>query len=172
MGIVKTVRNLGIVFLLTGIWHGAEWTFVIWGIWHGFFIILEKLLNIKEFENRLHSLWINILRHIYCIFVFVIGWVIFRADNMKYAWDYLMNMFGLLHLNTNITYALGYYVDRIEMITFIAAVLCCLPIFKNMIYTKKAIAKCFVNVWLLLLFFLSTIAIASNTYNPFIYFRF
>ena len=51
-GKVKTIRNLGIVFLLTGIWHGAAWNFVVWGIWNGFFIILEKLLNIKEFEQK------------------------------------------------------------------------------------------------------------------------
>lgn len=170
---LKTLRNLGIVFLLTGIWHGAEWTFVIWGIWHGFFIILEKILNIKEFEKNEHSIQVNVLRHIYCIFVFVIGWVIFRADNLKYAWDYLMNMFGLLHLHPEkFSYTLLYYIDKIEIITFVVAILCCMPIFKNMIYQENKIIKGVVNIWLLILLFLSTITIASNTYNPFIYFRF
>lgn len=170
---LKTLRNLGIVFLLTGIWHGAEWTFVIWGIWHGFFIILEKILNIKEFEKNEHSIQVNVLRHIYCIFVFVIGWVIFRAENLKYAWDYLMNMFGLLHLHPEkFSYTLLYYVDKIEVITFIVAILCCVPIFQNMIYQQNKIVKGVVNIWLLILLFLSTITIASNTYNPFIYFRF
>ena len=172
-GKLKTVRNLGIVFLLTGIWHGAQWTFVIWGIWHGTFIILEKILNIKEFDEKPHSLLVNIMRHIYCILAFVIGWVIFRADNIKYAWDYLMNMFGFLHLQANeFLYSINYYVDRIEIITFAAAILCSIPLFKNMIYTKNKISQCLVNGWLLFLFFLSTITIASNTYNPFIYFRF
>lgn len=170
---LKTLRNLGIVFLLTGIWHGAEWTFIVWGIWHGFFIILEKILNIKEFEKNEHSIQVNVLRHIYCIFVFVIGWVIFRAENLKYAWDYLMNMFGLLHLHPEkFSYTLLYYVDKIEVITFIVAILCCVPIFKNMIYQENKIIKGVVNIWLLILLFLSTITIASNTYNPFIYFRF
>ena len=170
---LKTLRNLGFVFLLTGIWHGAEWTFVIWGIWHGFFIILEKILNIKEFEKNEHSIQVNVLRHIYCIFVFVIGWVIFRAENLKYAWDYLMNMFGLLHLHPEkFSYTLLYYVDKIEVITFIVAILCCVPIFQNMIYQQNKIVKGVVNIWLLILLFLSTITIASNTYNPFIYFRF
>ena len=170
---LKTLRNLGIVFLLTGIWHGAEWTFVIWGIWHGFFIILEKILNVKEFEKNEHSIQVNVLRHIYCIFVFVSGWVIFRAENLKYAWDYLMNMFGLLHLHPEkFSYTLLYYVDKIEVITFIVAILCCVPIFKNMIYQENKFIKGVVNIWLLILLFLSTITIASNTYNPFIYFRF
>ncbi|MGN0192959.1 MAG: MBOAT family O-acyltransferase [Candidatus Gastranaerophilaceae bacterium] len=170
---LKTLRNLGIVFLLTGIWHGAEWTFVIWGIWHGFFIILERMLNIKKFEQQEHVWYVNLLRHIYCIFVFVIGWVIFRADNMKYAWDYLMNMFGLLHLHPEkFSYTLIYYVDKIEIITFVVAIFCCIPLFKNIIYIQNKIIKGIVNSWLLILMYLSTITIASNTYNPFIYFRF
>lgn len=172
-GKLKTLRNLGIVFLLTGIWHGAEWTFVIWGIWHGFFIILEKILNIKEFEQKKHSIFVNILRHTYCIFVFLIGWVLFRADNIKYAWDYLMNMFGLLHLHTeNFVYAASYYIGNTEIITLIIALICSTPLFKNLLCVKHKWGRMIINLWLSFLFFLSTITIASSTYNPFIYFRF
>ncbi len=172
-GKFKTLRNLGIVFLLTGIWHGAEWTFIVWGIWHGVFIILEKIFNIKEFEKKSHSLFINILRHFYCIFVFLIGWVIFRAENLSYAFNYLMNMFGILKLNTGaFSYTLDYYIDKTEIITFIAAILCAIPLFKNLIYTENKLIKGTVNIWLLFLFYLSTITIAASTYNPFIYFRF
>ena len=172
-GKLKTLRNLGIVFLLTGIWHGAEWTFVVWGIWHGFFIIVEKILNIKEFDSKPHSWYVNVLRHIYCILAFVIGWVMFRADNMKYAWDYLMNMFGLLHLQPEkFLYEMNYYVDNIEILTFIVALLCCVPLFRNILEVKNKPAKAFINLWLLVIFFLSTITIAASTYNPFIYFRF
>lgn len=170
---LKKLRNLGIVFLLTGIWHGAEWTFVVWGIYHGFFIIIENIFNIKEFENKPHKWYVNAIMHFYCVFEFLISCVIFRADNMKYAWDYLMNMFGFLHLHTEkFSYALEYYFDNIALIIFIVAILCCVPLFKNMIYVKNKYAKVFVNVWLLFLFYLSTISIASDTYNPFIYFRF
>ena len=170
---LKTLRNLGVVFLLTGIWHGASWNFVVWGLWHGFFIILEKIFNIKEFEQKAHSVWVNALRHIYCIFIFVIGWVMFRSETMTYAWQYLMNMFGLLHLKEeNFLYTMIYYVDKIEIITFVAAILCSIPLFNKMIYVKNNCGRILVNLWLLVLFFLSTITIASNTYNPFIYFRF
>ena len=170
---LKTIQNLSIVFLLTGIWHGAEWTFIVWGIWHGFFIILEKLFNIKEFDSKPHTWYMNGLRHLYCILIFVIGWVIFRADNIKYAWDYLMNMFGLLHLRPHeFQYTMAYYIDNIEIITFIVAILCAIGLFKNMLNIKNKVAKGFINVWLLILFFLSIITIASSTYNPFIYFRF
>mgnify|MGYP002623747541 CR=1 FL=1 len=172
-GKLKTLRNLGIVFLLTGIWHGAEWTFVIWGIWHGFFIILEKILNIKEFDAKPHSLWVNVLRHIYCIFAFSVGWVIFRAPDIHYAFEYIMNMFGVLKLNPSMfAYHSAYYVENIEIITFIAAILCAVPLFRRMLEIKNKYAKAFVNIWLLVLFLLSSVSIAANTYNPFIYFRF
>ncbi len=170
---IKTARNLGIVFLLTGIWHGANWTFVIWGLWHGMFIILEKIFNIKKFEAKKHSYITDVLMHTYCILIFVIGWVLFRADNIHYAFNYLMNMFGLLHSDKNhTTYLTSYYIDRIDVITFAAAALCSVPLFKNAIYVKNTIAKTLVNIWLLILFCLSTMTIAANTYNPFIYFRF
>lgn len=173
VGKLKTLRNLGIVFLLTGIWHGAAWNFVVWGLWHGLFIIIEKALNIKEFEEKHSQWWVKTIQHIYCIFVFVIGWVMFRADSMKYAWDYLMNMFGLLHLRPDdFIYTLAYYIDTIEVVTFVAAILCSIPLFKNILEIENKIAKAFINMWLLILFFLSTVTIASSTYNPFIYFRF
>ena len=172
-GIIKTCRNLGIVFLLTGIWHGAAWNFVFWGIWHGFFIILEKILNIKEFEKQSHPLWVEILRHIGCILIFTIGWVLFRADNMHYAISYIANMFGFIGVEKDVpAHSFSYYVDTIQIITFIAAILCSMPLFRDMIHIKNKVIKSFVNIWLLVIFVLSTISIASGTYNPFIYFRF
>ncbi len=172
-GKINTIKNLAIVFLLTGIWHGANWTFIVWGIWNGFFIIIEKILNIKEFDSKPHSLLINILRHFYCIFIFVLGWVIFRADNLNYAINYLKNMFGLLPVNKdNFLYEMSYYADKIEIITFIAAIICAVPLFKNITDVKNKFLKILINVWLLILFFLSSVTIASTTYNPFIYFQF
>ena len=84
-----------------------------------------------------------------------------------------MNMFGLLHLRPNeFSYTLAYYIDTIEIITFIAAVLCAIPLFTKILDIENKLGKAFVNTWLLILFFLSTVMIASSTYNPFIYFRF
>ncbi len=170
---LKTLRNLGIVFLLTGIWHGATWNFVIWGLWHGFFIILEKVINIKEFEQKYTKWLVKFFQHCYCILIFVIGWVMFRADNMGYAWKYLLNMFGILKVQSNkIFYAMPYYIDTFEIIIIIAAILCSVPLFNKMLEVKNKAAKIFINIWLLTLLILSTATIASNTYKPFIYFRF
>ena len=170
-GKLKTLRNLGIVFLLTGIWHGAAWNFVVWGIWHGFFIIIEKIINIKEFEQKHTQKWVRFLQHIYCIFAFLIGWVMFRSETMSYAWQYIKNMFGLVRVH-DILYGIGYYIDNFEIIIFVCAILCSMPLFNKMLEVKNKFGRTLINIWLLILFILSAATIASSTYNPFIYFRF
>ena len=170
-GKLNTLKNLGIVFLLTGIWHGAAWNFIFWGMWHGFFIILEKIINIKEFEKKYTQKWVHFLQHIYCIFAFVIGWVMFRAETMSYALTYLKNMFGFVKIH-DIVYGFSYYIDTFEIIIFVAAILCSVPLFSKMLEVKNKFAKIAINIWLIILFILSSATIAASTYNPFIYFRF
>ena len=166
----RTCFNLGVVFFLTGLWHGASWTFIIWGIWNGFFIILEKITG---WHKDVQGFWINFTKHIYAIFVFVLGWVLFRSDDLGYAFTYIKNMFGLVTVH-DISYALHYYIDTYEVIMFITAIICSIPIFKNILNINKENKLLYgaVNIWLLLLFLLSSATIAASTYNPFIYFRF
>ncbi len=174
-GKAKQIRNLLIVFLLTGVWHGASWNFVIWGLWNGLFIVIEKLTGLSN--NSPVSRY-NCLKHIYCIFVFVIGWVLFRSDNMSYAWLYLKNMFGLVNVHDEI-YTISYYIGNIDIITFVAAIICSLPVFIKLreMFCYKGLSQSKAisivgNLWLIILFILSVISIAASTYNPFIYFRF
>ena len=162
--------NLFVVFLATGFWHGASWSFIVWGLWHGMFIILEKATGWNKKEG---SLKLNFLKHLYAIFVFIIGWVIFRADTLSYACGYLKKMFGLMK-TAKIVYEIPYYIDTVEIIAFIVAFLCAVPLFKNLLNIpyKYKVWRSIVNIWLMLLFLLSSMAIAASTYNPFIYFRF
>ncbi len=155
---------------LIGLWHGAEWTFIAHGLYNGFFIFIESVTKWhKEGKTKL----VRFIQHSYMLIVALIAFVIFRSKTIKYAWDYVMNMFGLLHLHKdNFVYTNAYYIDNMIIITLIAALLCSVPIFKNMIYVQNKIARAFINIWLLILFFISTCFIASGTYNPFIYFRF
>lgn len=165
----RTMLNLFIVFLLTGIWHGAEWTFVVWGLWYGIFIILEKVWNIDKINK---GWFVNSLLHLYVIWVFVLGWVIFRSDNLDYAWRYLQNMFGLLDAED--IYEFDYYITKLEVIVMAVGILCSMPVFKNLLQIKyeHKVLRSMVNIWLGLLFLLSSAAVAATTYNPFIYFRF
>lgn len=166
----RTYINLFIVFLATGIWHGASWNFVIWGLWHGFFIILERMTGWHKKEGG----WLlNTVKHVYTILIFVIGWVMFRADNMSYAWAYIKNMFGCVSEH-RITYDLEYYVGGMELLAFAVAVLCAVPLFRGILTLSPRYKKSYslVNIWLLVLFVVTAASIAASTYNPFIYFRF
>ena len=166
----RTYINLFIVFLATGIWHGASWNFVIWGLWHGLFIILERMTGWHKKEGG----WLlNTVKHVYTILIFVIGWVMFRADNMSYAWAYIKNMFGCVGEH-RITYDLEYYVGGMELLAFAVAVLCAVPLFRGILTLSPRYKKSYslVNIWLLVLFMVSAASIAASTYNPFIYFRF
>ena len=169
-GKLKQIRNLGIVFLITGIWHGAKWNFIIWGLWHALFIIIEKIINIEKFpENKL----INAGRNIYLCLVVMFGWVFFRSKDLLYAKEYLMNMLGFIKVNSaDISFNIVYYVDVIEILVFIAAILCSVPLNKNILEKDKPSTRLVVNTFLLFVFFLSVIKLASETYNTFIYFKF
>jgi len=162
--------NLFVVFLATGFWHGAAWNFIFWGLWHGMFIIIEKATGWHKKEG---GKLLNITQHIYCILAFVIGWVMFRADTMSYAWDYLKNMFCLIGEH-KIMYKMAYYIDNIEIMAFAAAIICAMPIFTDLLKIKyeHKFLRATVNIWLMILFILSSATIAASTYNPFIYFRF
>lgn len=87
-GTLKTYRNLIIVFLLTGFWHGASWTFLVWGIYHGTFQLLERL-GLKKLLKKLPACF----SHIYCMLAVLVGWVFFRADSLGQAGSYIKNMF-------------------------------------------------------------------------------
>ncbi len=168
-GHFKTYINLFIVFLATGIWHGANFTFLIWGIYNGVLIVLErcKIINIK---NRAFS-------HIYTIFVVIIGFVIFRADNLKYAISFILRMF-----TPKAFFSGG--IDALEFMTpyFIFIVICsiiaCIPVLSKIKALKGKNEKIykffdkFSYIVVFLLFIICFGVLASNSYSPFIYFRF
>lgn len=167
-GVARTYINLLIVFLLTGIWHGASWNFILWGVYHGFFIIIERL-GLNNILKRL-----PILSHIYTVCVFGFGWILFRFTNIRQGlayikriilpWNYTYNRYSILEI-----------VNRRAMLILILAIAGCgilqkLTIRYSDISRLKAgkidLMYCTVLVWLC--FGL----LVANTYNPFIYFRF
>lgn len=88
-GKVRTYINLFTVFLLTGIWHGANVTFIVWGLYYGIILVIERIFLGKILDNNPMK-WIN---HIYVLLIVVLGWVFFRADNIYLAFSYLKGMF-------------------------------------------------------------------------------
>lgn len=84
------IRNLAVVWILTGVWHGANWTFLIWGILNFLCIAIERMLEFGRLRIP------NVVRHLYALFVIIIGWVIFRSDSLLSAGQYINCMFNFV----------------------------------------------------------------------------
>ena len=164
--------HLFAIFLLTGLWHGASWTFVLWGLWHGLFIILERIF-LKESKS---ILLVNILEHVYTLFIVLIGWVLFRSETIQQAIGYIKAMFGIR--SGIIAFDISYYLDYYTIFILILGIILSTNIFHTLISRIKLqignlmtwdILKC---IGIIILFFLCAMEVMSSTYNPFIYFRF
>ena len=163
----RMVFNLFVVWLLTGIWHGANWTFICWGLFYFVLIAAEKL---SGFEGKLEKQrWV---KHFYTMLLVVCGWVLFRADSIGAAAEYLKAMFGLQgnafwDANT-VLYALE------NRYFFIAAILFSMPVVKwlGQRIPNRHIFDILHVLSLLLIFIVSISYIIKGSYNPFIYFNF
>ena len=172
-GKLITVVNLLIVFLLTGLWHGANWTFVVWGLYHGLFQMIERL----GFEKVLKKA--GILANLYSLIVVLFGWVLFRADSISYALEYAHHMVAPWKYGfENALFVRPLFLLSVrDILIFAVAVLGAGPV---QAITKKLLPRIH-EKWKMSLAeipFLTAMLVycimllASGTYNPFIYFRF
>ena len=162
--------NLFVVFLATGIWHGAAWGFVIWGLWHGAFMLIERILKKHPLPVRLPKFLSGALGWVYSMLVVVFGWVLFRIVDLGATLDYIKLMLGIGNPEY-VRYGVMYYLDARTLTVLIAAIICCFP-WKNIIKPKGAWFTVFKRIALTALFVISFMLITNSTYNPFIYFRF
>lgn len=172
VGTKRMYLNLLIVFFLTGLWHGAAWTFVFWGLLHGFFLILER----SKFGTLLGKLP-NIFRHIYTMSIVMFAWIFFRAENFAYALKYIRTILGFGSHGAQVT-QLNAFLDNYLIVIILAGIIFSTPILSYI--KEKAIsfgrfkdifrAKAYAG--LLALFVLDILTLSTSTYNPFIYFRF
>ena len=170
--------NLFVVFLATGIWHGAAWGFIIWGLWHGVFMLAERILK-KHTTFRLPSFIGSALGWAYTMLVVILGWVLFRIVDLPDTLDYIKLMFGIGNPEF-VRYGVLYYLNKRTLAVLIAAIICCIP-WKSIVRkhfpsaSKLSENTLFVlirRIILLVLFVISFMLITNSTYNPFIYFRF
>ena len=173
---VRVYLNLLVVFLLTGIWHGASWNFVVWGLFHGAFLAAEHRGFAKVLE-RLPS----VLQYGYVLFAVVIAWVFFRADNLSHALAYLSAMFDISAWETS-TLAYSQLVNEEFMVVSVLGILLSMPLYPFLQQRARVLAQRNIALYtsfctvrfagLFMLLLLSVLKVASSTYNPFIYFRF
>jgi alginate O-acetyltransferase complex protein AlgI len=154
----KMIRNLLIVWSITGFWHGAEWTFLLWGFYYGVLICIEKVCGFEE--RKIPAL----LCHIYCLFAVMFGWVIFRSDSVLQALTFFERLVGIGAAGMSDTAARLYIHDNMPLM--IIACIGSTPVVKRL--TDKLPKLCIMIVLLVL----SIIYMVNSTYNPFIYFRF
>lgn len=163
--------NLWLVFLLSGLWHGASWNFIFWGAWHGFFLVIERLFLLK-LTARIGK----IPRIMQTMFFVVIGWVFFRVEHVAPAWNYVKAMFGITAGDISVAPTIEW------MYTFYVAVF--FSFFVIVYRGQKLQDKVYgiphlktrghlaMTICSLLLFVLSLSYVTGSNFNPFIYFRF
>ena len=167
----RLVFNLFAVWFLTGVWHGANWTFILWGLMYFVLLVIEKLTGMPKSKK------LKPLRYVYTMFFVVIGWVLFRSENVTSAFDYIGSMFGMrgngFLSDETLLYGSNYYM------TFIIGILASLPIVpfvKKKMSTLPARAVSVIEVaeivLLFVIFFVAMSYMVKGTYSPFIYFNF
>ena len=165
----RTCLNLLIVFLLTGFWHGANFTFIAWGLYYGVLLVMERLFLGKLLDKNP----LKFLNRIYVIFIVMIGWVFFRADTIGQALSYTA---GLFRFGEN-GWTILSYIDGKLILMLALGLLLCGPLqqFCGAWIEKHRSNRRFQNadfVFQMLLLILSIISLVGGTYNPFIYFQF
>jgi alginate O-acetyltransferase complex protein AlgI len=167
-GEFATYRNLIIVFFLTGLWHGASWSFIIWGFYHGFFMVIERLFLSKYLDRH------KIFSHLYALSVLFFSWVFFRIEDFKQALQFLRKMFTFFPAEEPKLHVMAFMNPEYWLILIIA-ILLCVP-WHRMVLIKKPVLRSVMNyvqlAFLLTIFLLSIMSVITDTYNPFIYYRF
>lgn len=166
---IKHIRNLLIVWFLTGLWHGAAWNFVAWGLYYGVILIIEKYL-LSPVLDRLP----DVVRHIYSIVLVVIGWVLFFSSSFGQAADYIRVMFG--------AGAHGFadresmYLLTSNLILWLILIFGSTPLvhfrYEHMLRSKKWNTTIINSVVYAALFIVCIAYLVTETYNPFLYFGF
>lgn len=159
----RWIWNLFCVWFLTGIWHGANWTFLVWGLLYFVLLLAEKLTG---FTKKLGK-----LSYVYTMLIVILAWVIFRAADLGSALRYLGNMFGIGATE----FVDSTFVETIKNTWTVLAValIGTTPLLKQ-IFTKLKATRFNVleQIWIILIFMLSIFQVVGSTYNPFIYFNF
>lgn len=168
---IKFLRNILIVWLLTGFWHGASWNFIIWGLSFGILLIVEKL-----WLNKILDKLPTFLKRIYVLFIVMISFIIFNANTMNEAWHNIIGLFGFnkeTFINTYTIYYLKSY-----LLVIIIAIIASTPLPKNIIekLNKNKYLNKIINIiepiYIITLLLITTSYLIDNSYNPFLYFRF
>jgi len=170
-GAARTYLNLTLVFLLCGLWHGANWTFVVWGAYHGLFLVAERITGLRKLpENRLRG-----LRRLFTLGIVICGWVIFRCDDLSQAAGYFSAMFSL-DVASPAPWLLDLFDLKNTVLLLCAATALFLPSgtleADGQLQKKKLLSTAAGIFVFTILLPWCVVIMASGNLNPFIYYRF
>ncbi|MGF1573734.1 MAG: MBOAT family O-acyltransferase [Sumerlaeia bacterium] len=171
-----TSFNLIVVFFLCGLWHGAGINFILWGLYHGVFLALERLPVLQGFVRVP-----RLIQHVYVIFIFLMGWVLFRVESLELIMNFYQTLFGF-GAEPSVLYPVARYMQNDLMIALIIGVVCSAPVgawakcklasLSNGEGNLPRVVLIVFDFVLLGLLLLCMIRIAAQQYSPFIYYRF
>lgn len=166
VGVRRLYLNLFLVMFASGVWHGANWTFICWGLYHAFFMIAERANN----KNALYYKAPRVVQILLTQVIVLFGWVLFRADNIGEAWRMWKAMLGLMPVSA-FDAVLAAEIFTPTTITFmVIAAFCSFWRFRSFDWCDQvSLKKAFVALGL---FVLATLALFTQSYNPFLYFQF
>ena len=164
---LKWIRNIIIVWMLTGLWHGAEWNFVIWGLYFGVLLIIEKVFLLKWLQKIP-----KVISRIYTLFIVMISFIIFNGEGISTILENMGGLFKFVSIPL-ITNESMYYLKS-YIIVIILGIIGATPICKNILTNEKLkkIVNILEPIYLLLIFIICTSYIVDGSFNPFLYFRF
>ena len=181
-GLAVQIRNILIVWMLTGLWHGASWNFVLWGLYYGLLLMMEKLIfSVRKMqrtvvEPKAVQLLKNIWGHVYTMFLVLVGWVLFSQTEFEQLLSYLKAMMGM---GVEAISSDFFYYMSCNAVLLIVLVICSLNLtglFRKAgeyLKRKSAVLYEVVSIVIMLLLFgLSLAFLVGDSYNPFLYFRF
>lgn len=182
-GKAKTYRNKLIVFFCTGLWHGANWTFIVWGLWHGFFIVAEdavkKLFRIEKHGKGGRNPVMAVLKHLYTLLVVLIGFVIFRADNMEQAASMIRAMFSGISASAQTGLLLAQCLTPLTMFVLLLGLVGSTPILPMVCHKAEqqtgsahTCLRVINYAAVLVLLLVDILHLSAASYVPFIYFQF
>jgi alginate O-acetyltransferase complex protein AlgI len=162
----RTYVNLILVMLLGGLWHGAAWTFVVWGAWHGAWLAIERLWG-KHVGRKILPSYLAIP----VVFIIAsLGWVWFRADSFATAAEIFRSLFGLAEPDSRELLLGGWVRQPYLILTLVLAL--GISWFGQPTHRLLRTVGVGKAIWILLIFVLAVIAMANQSFNPFIYFNF
>ena len=163
----RQLLNIAIVWLLTGLWHGASWNFVLWGVYYAVLLLLEKTFLLKWLDKAP-----RFVGHVYTCFCFVMGWVLFAITDLGALGDYVGHMFSGTFADSTTAYLL-----RCGWLLLVLAVIGCTSLPKRLWEKREqalspALSDGLRTVWVVVVLLVSMAFLVGDSYNPFLYFRF